>query len=413
MTFAAVPTIRKQPELAKDWLPKVFASHYDPENKPYFQKTGLTIGMAMTEKQGGSDVQANTTLATPIMHRGAGQTYEIVGHKWFCSAPMCDAFLVLAQAAGGLSCFLLPRWRPDGSKNQLFIQRLKDKMGNISNASSEVEYRGAFAWLIGEEGQGVSTIIEMVALTRFDCIIGSAALMRQGVAQATHHTFGRRAFGKPLQQQPLMQNVLADLAIESEAALALGMRIASSLDQPNNEQHQLFIRLATAIGKYWVCKRTVQHTYESMETIGGVGVVEDNVLARLYRDAPINAIWEGSGNIQCLDVLRAIKKSSKTLDVYFQELTQTQGSNKHLDQFIQRLKQSMVNTDQHEQMARQLVEKLALALQASLLISHGDPIIADAFIAGRIIEHSGYQYGTLPSGINVEAIINRSTPVLN
>ncbi|MDE1462229.1 acyl-CoA dehydrogenase family protein [Spartinivicinus poritis] len=416
MTFAAVPTIRQQPELAKVWLPKVFARQYDPDNKPFFQKSGVTIGMAMTEKQGGSDVRANTTVATPVKQRGSGQAYELVGHKWFCSAPMCDAFLVLAQAGGGLSCFLMPRWRPDGCKNQFLIQRLKNKMGNVSNASSEVEFRGALAWLVGEEGQGVPTIIEMVALTRFDCIIGSAGLMRQAAAQALHHTAGRQAFGRPLQQQPLMQNVLVDLAIESEAAIALGMRVAFSLDQQDHEHHRLFVRLATAVGKYWVCKRSVQHSYEAMETIGGVAVVEDNILPRLYREAPINAIWEGSGNIQCLDVLRAISKQPTTLEVFFQEVMLCQGSDKYLDNLIHNLKQMAVklshasSTDGQWQ-ARQFVEKLALALQASILINEGESIIAEAFIAGRLAE-SHYQYGTLPALINASAIIERATPQL-
>ncbi|WP_163833590.1 acyl-CoA dehydrogenase family protein [Spartinivicinus ruber] len=418
MTFAAVPTLRKQPDLVNDWLPKVLADQYDPENKPYFTKAGVTIGMAMTEKQGGSDVRANTTTATPIAQSGPGKAYELVGHKWFCSAPMSDAFLVLAQAKGGLSCFLMPRWRPDGIKNQLFIQRLKNKMGNVSNASSEIEFRGALAWLVGEEGQGVPNIIEMVALTRFDCIIGSAALMRQAAAQALHHAAERQVFGKVLQQQPLMQNVLADLAVESEAAIALGMRVASSLDNQDQEQQQLFLRLATAVGKYWVCKRTVQHSYEAMETIGGVAVVEDNILPRLYREAPVNAIWEGSGNIQCLDVLRAINKQPAILDVYFQEIKAVRGSDQYLDHLSLQLEQIAVKLGQFSStevqwQSRQLVEKLALALQASILINYGEPVIAEAFIAGRLVPNSGYQYGTLPTHINAQAVIDRATPQLS
>ncbi|MEI7538290.1 MAG: acyl-CoA dehydrogenase family protein, partial [Comamonadaceae bacterium] len=291
MTFAAMPTLRLQPDLLGVWAPMVTARVYDPRNVPIEQKQGITIGMAMTEKQGGSDVRSNSTRAYPIGIGGPGQTYELVGHKYFVSAPMCDAFLVLAQTSAGLSCFLLPRWRPDGTKNAMQVLRLKKKMGNASNASSETELRGALAWMVGEEGRGVRNIIEMVSMTRFDCMIGSSAGMRMATSQALHHCSVRSAFGKVLNQQPLMQNVLADLALESEAALTLSMRMARALDQRSDEQEDLLVRLVTAVGKYWICKRTPNHAYEAMECIGGSGVMEDSMMPRLYREAPVNTIW--------------------------------------------------------------------------------------------------------------------------
>ena len=417
MTFAAVPALMHQPNIAKDWVPKITANTYDPRNIPFFEKQGLTIGMAMTEKQGGSDVRANTTKATPVENPGPGEAYEIVGHKWFCSAPMCDAFLVLAYTGdkdAGLSCFLLPRWRPDGRKNEMYIQRLKDKMGNVSNASSEVEYRGAFAWMIGKEGRGVRTIIEMVSMTRFDCMLGSSAIMRQSLAQAIHHTSGRSAFGKNLHDQPLMQNVLADLSIESEAALAISMRIAHSLDllqqDPNNEHEEKFSRVATAIGKYWICKRAAQFNYECMECIGGVGVVEDNVLPRMYREAPINAIWEGSGNVQCLDVLRAMQKDPDVLNAFMNELMKAANHFEAFDIYMAAIKHELSDTSELEYRARTVVEKLAVAWQASTLIQFGDKNVAEAYVKSRLTGYSGQYYGTLPTGLNIEALIRRSTP---
>ncbi|MGK0444698.1 MAG: putative acyl-CoA dehydrogenase [Bermanella sp.] len=419
MTFASVPAIAHQPNIAKDWLPKITANVYDPRNVPFYEKQGLTIGMAMTEKQGGSDVRANTTRATAIDKTGPGEAYELVGHKWFCSAPMCDAFLVLAYTGTkeqGLSCFLLPRWRPDGRKNEMYIQRLKDKMGNVSNASSEVEYRGAFAWMIGEEGRGVPTIIEMVSMTRFDCMVGSSGIMRQALAQAIHHTSGRAAFGANLHDQPLMQNVLADLAIESEAALAMSMRIAHSLDilQQENveqkvaEQESKFSRVATAIGKYWICKRAAQFTYECMECIGGVGVVEDNILPRLYRESPINAIWEGSGNVQCLDVLRAMQKDKTVLDAFMAELKKGLGVYSVFDQYLETLSQEFTDFESLEFRARSVVEKLAMAWQASTLIQFGDEAVAFGYVHSRLNQYGGYYYGTLPKQVDVKAIIERA-----
>jgi len=356
-------------------------------------------------------VRANTTRAYPLNEKtGNGGEYEIVGHKWFCSAPMCDAFLMLAHTEKGLSCFLLPRWRPDGSKNQMYVQRLKNKLGNVSNASSEVEYRGAFAWMVGEEGKGVRTIIEMVSMTRFDCMIGSSALMRGALAQAMHHTSGRAAFGKNLHQQPLMQNVLADLAIESEAALAITMRVGHALDNLNDEQENLFARLATAVGKYWICKRAPHFAYEAMECIGGVGYVEDNILPRIYREAPVNAIWEGSGNVQCLDVLRAMSKEPKVVDAFFNELKKGCGKYPQYDQFLQDLQGEFSDISTLEYRSRTVVDKLAVGLQASVLIQQGDALIADAFVRSRIARNGAFNYGTLESGIDCEAIMARALP---
>ena len=411
MTFASIPSIKLAPEIAEHWLPKILSPHYDERNIPWFDKQGLTIGMAMTEKQGGSDVRANTTTARFVGSTSNGQEYEITGHKWFCSAPMSDAFLVLAQTGNGLSCFLMPRWRPDGSKNAFLIQRLKDKLGNRSNASSEVEFRNAYAQMIGEEGKGVRTIIEMVAMTRFDCMIGSSALMRAGVAQATHHAKSRSVFGKNLFDQPLMQNVLADLAIESEAALAMSMRVASALDlAATDSQQQLFARLALAVGKYWICKRTPQHAYEAMECLGGSGYVEENVMPRVYREAPVNAIWEGSGNVQCLDLIRALGKEPAVIDAFLEEVMLAQGLDATFDDYIHQLKNQFVDASTLEFRARGVMEKMALALQGSLLLRHSDQNVAQAFIASRLAGQGGYQYGTLGKEINCKAIIERACP---
>jgi putative acyl-CoA dehydrogenase len=412
MTFAAIPSIRQQPDLARIWEPKILANHYDPRNVPDGDKTSVTIGMAMTEKQGGSDVRANTTRAYPVGTEGPGQPYELVGHKWFVSAPMCDAFLVLAQAPGGLSCFLMPRWRPDGSKNPWQIQRLKNKMGNVANASSEAELRGALAWMVGEEGRGVRTIIEMVAMTRFDCMIGSAAGMRQAVAQASHHCRHRSAFGARLSDQPLMQNVLADLALESEAALAYTLRIARALDQQDQEHERLLARLATPVGKYWICKRTPNHAYEAMECIGGSGVMEDCIMPRLFRESPVNAIWEGSGNVQCLDTLRALQKEPDTLHAFFAEAALATGADTRFDRFLGRLKDDFADISDFQYRARNLVDRMALALQASLLIRHAPTAVADAFCASRLEPRTAMNYGNLPSGTDAASIIKRATPVV-
>lgn len=414
MTFAAMPSILKQPQLAENWGPKILDCSYDPRNVPDSEKRSVTIGMAMTEKQGGSDVRANSTRAYPTGKEGPGQPYELVGHKWFVSAPMGDAFLVLAQAPGGLSCFLMPRWRPDGSKNPWQIQRLKNKMGNVANASSEAELRGALGWMIGEEGRGVPTIIEMVAMTRFDCMIGSASGMRQAASQALHHCHHRSAFGARLSEQPLMQNVLADLALENEAAMTYTMRVARALDSGNDEQEQLFLRLATPVGKYWICKRTPNHAYEAMECIGGSGVMEDCIMPRLFRESPVNAIWEGSGNVQCLDTLRALQKSPESLDAFLGEVNLARGGDRRFDGFVDRLaddfRTAMRQPDQIAFQARDLVDRLAVSLQASLLIRHSPSAVADAFCASRIDSQGIHNIGTLPAGVDAKAIIERATP---
>ncbi|HCJ28488.1 MAG TPA: DNA alkylation response protein, partial [Pseudomonas sp.] len=367
--------------------------------------------LAMTEKQGGTDVRANTTRAHAVGSGGPGQPYELVGHKWFCSAPMCDAFLTLAQTDKGLSCFLLPRHRPDGSRNQFYIQRLKNKLGNWSNASSEVEYRGALAWMVGEEGRGVPTIIEMVSSTRFDCMIGSSSLMRQALTQAMHHCAHRKVGGRILAQQPLMQNVLADLALESEAALALTMRMGRALDHPFNEQEEKFARLVTAIGKYWICKRAPEMVAEASECLGGAGYVEDTIMPRLYREAPVNSIWEGSGNVQCLDVLRALSKEAGVLDVLFAELGDGQ-RDARLRAHIGRLQAAFTDTGDIQYRARQLTEDMAVALQAKLLLEAGNDAVSDAFIASRL-EGCGRVFGTLPRGLDISALLARSAPFLD
>ncbi len=411
MTSAVIPALRKQPSLFERWSPKILARRYDPRNVPAEEKAGITIGMAMTEKQGGSDVRSNSTVAHPVGAGGPGEAFELVGHKYFVSAPMSDAFLVLAQSPGGLSCFLLPRWRPDGSRNAFQIQRLKDKMGNVSNASSEVELRGALAWMVGEEGRGVRTIIDMVAMTRFDCMVGSSAGMRQAVAQAIHHCTHREAFGRRLSRQPLMQNVLADLAIEQEAALALTMRIARALDSREDEAENLLVRIGTSVGKYWICKRTPGHAYEAMECIGGSGVMEERILPRLFRESPINAIWEGSGNIQCLDMLRAMNREAGSLDAFLAEVELARGGNRWLDRFLDALPGEFEDTGTMEYRARRVVEKMALALQGSLLVRHAPAPVADAFCASRLAGGSaGWLYGTLPGGVDCEAVIERASP---
>lgn len=410
MTFAAIPALRHQPNLLREWAPKIMARTYDPSNRPHTEKNAVTIGMAMTEKQGGSDVRRNTTRAYPIGQTGPGEAYELVGHKWFVSAPMCDAFLVLAQTDNGLSCFLVPRWRPDGSKNPLQIQQLKQKMGNTANASSETELRGALGWMVGEEGRGVRTIIEMVTTTRYDCMIGSSSGMRQAAAQAIHHASNREAFGARLSEQPLMQNLLADLALESEAAMTYTMRIARAMDNQDNEHEKLLSRIATPIGKYWICKRTPNHAYEAMEVIGGSGVMENHIMPRLFRESPVNAIWEGSGNVQCLDILRAIEKQPDVLDAYFMELQKAQGANRHFDTFLNDIKSEFTDTNTLQYRGRIIADKMALGLQAALLLQHSTSDVADAFCLSRLASNGGSNYGTMPTGVNCAAIVERAAP---
>jgi len=412
MTSAVVPSLRREPALAALWEPKITARVYDPRNVPAAEKQGLTFGMAMTEKQGGSDVRANTTRAQPVGREGGASAFELVGHKFFVSAPMCDGFLVLAQAPGGLTCFLLPRWRPDGSRNPMQIQRLKRKMGNASNASCETELRGALAWRVGPEGKGVRTIMDMVAMTRFDCMIGSSAGMRMAVSQAIHHCSQRKAFGRLLTEQPLMQNVLADLAIESEAALALTLRIARALDSEKQEHERLLARLCTPVGKYWICKRTPQHAFEAMECIGGSGVMEDSPMPRLFRESPVNAIWEGSGNIQCLDVLRVLAREPETIEAYFAELAEASREQRDLARHAAALREDLAGDGDLECRARDLVDRMAIGLQAALLVRHAPSWVADAFCRSRLEARGHHQYGTLPSGVEFRRIIERAMPRL-
>ena len=409
MTFASVPTLQKQPDIAAEWLPKVLSRDYDPRNVPHFEKTAVTLGMAMTEKQGGSDVRKNSTRAYPVGQPGPGQAYELVGHKFFVSAPMCDAFLVTAQAEGGISCFLVPRWRPDGSKNPLQVLRLKDKMGNASNASSETELRGAFGWLIGEEGRGLANILEMVAMTRFDCLVSSSGAMRQHMSQIIHHCGQRKAFGEYLDRQPLMQNVLADLEIEAEAATHLAFRVAGALDRAaaGDEKEARFSRIATAVGKYWICKRQPGHAYEAMECIGGSAVMENSIMPRLYREATINTIWEGSGNVQCLDVLRVLNREPDCLDAFMDEAALAKGMDGRFDRYLASLHVEFENRDELAYRARRVLEKMALTMQASLLLRHAPGHVAEAFCAARLAGGSGLVYGMLPDGVDCAALIDR------
>ena len=403
MTYAVVPALRKQPELAALWEPLVTSLEYDPGLRPLAAKRGVLFGMAMTERQGGSDVRANTTRAEPM---GGGE-HLITGHKWFVSAPMCDAFLVLAQAPGGLSCFLMPRVLPDGARNEFHIERLKDKLGNRSNASSEVAFDGARAFIVGEEGRGVRTIIDMVNHTRLDCVIGSASLMRQAVAQATHHTAHRAAFGKLLSRQPLMINVLADLAVESEATTTLMMRLAGAFD---DEGQQAFRRLALAIAKFWCCKRAVAIVAEALECHGGNGYVEESILPRLYREAPLNSIWEGSGNVNALDVLRAMSREPESVEAFFAEVDQSEGADRRLDAALVELKNELSDPADAEARARRLVERMATVLQASLLLRHGDPAVAEVFCASRLSD-GGHQFGTLRPTPALAGIVERARPI--
>jgi putative acyl-CoA dehydrogenase len=408
MTYASVPVLRRRADLAALFEPVLTSTTYDPSLKPLREKAGALCGMAMTEKQGGSDVRTNTTRAEPF----DGETYALTGHKWFCSAPMCDAFLVLAQAPGGLTCFFLPRVLPDGTRNVLRIQRLKDKLGNRSNASSEIELDEALALRIGEEGRGVATIIEMVNHTRLDCIAGSASLMRQAFAQAAHHARHRRAFGALLADQPLMQNVLADLALESEAATVLMLRLARAVDRAGSDPNEAaFARLGIAIGKYWVCKRAPVHTAEAMECLGGNGYVEESIMPRLYREAPVNSIWEGSGNVNALDVLRAITRFPESLEALYAEVGRAGRDVPPLRRALASVQSAFAaDAATLERGARQVVEQLALLLQASLMVRHAPAAVADAFCAARLGGEGGNAFGTLPPSAATKTILDRAWP---
>ncbi|MEU6864544.1 isovaleryl-CoA dehydrogenase [Streptomyces sp. NPDC046876] len=406
MTYAAVPALRAAPDLAA-WLEPLLASRtYDFGLRRPDAKRGLIAGMSMTEKQGGSDVRANTTTAVPA---GDG-TYRLTGHKWFTSAPMSDVFLTLAQAPGGLSCFLLPRVLPDGSRNRLLLQRLKDKLGNKSNASAEIEYDEAFGWLVGEEGRGVATIIEMVNMTRLDCVLGGASGMRLGLIRAVHHATHRRAFGKALIDQPLMRNVLADLALESEAATAVALRLAGATDRVarGDGDEALLRRLGLAVTKYWICKRAPGHAAEALECLGGNGYIEDSGMPRLYREAPLSSIWEGSGNVAALDSLRAMARQPETVEAFFAEAGRAAGADRHLDAAVAGLHKQLADPAEAEYRARQLTETMALVLQAALLQQHAPAAVADAFCASRLGGEHGGAYGTLPTGVDTEAILARA-----
>jgi len=415
MTYSVIPALRTQPELAAEWEPRFLSSEYDPANAPAGQKAGALAGMGMTEKQGGTDVRANTTVARPVNGGGPGAEYELTGHKWFMSAPQCDAFLVLAQADGGISCFLFPRWTPDGERNRFRLQRLKDKLGNRSNASSEIEFDSASAWLVGEEGAGVRTIIEMVNHTRLDCVLGGATGMRAGIAQAIHHASHRSVFGRELVEQPLMRNVLADLAVESEAATIGAMRLARAYDEAlaGDEEAKNLKRVANAVLKYWVCKRAVVHAGEALECLGGNGYVEESGMPRLFRESPLNSIWEGSGNVQCLDVLRAMVKSPASVEAFFAEVQEGAVAEPRLAAFASQLRDELPgDLKTIESRARRLVEKMALALQGSLLVRYGDEAVADAFCASRLSGDWGQAFGTLPAGTDFTRIIERHRAVV-
>jgi putative acyl-CoA dehydrogenase len=427
MTYAAVPALRLDPELAAFWEPLLTSRTYDPGLRPAASKRGALAGMAMTEKQGGSDVRANLTTAVPRVDG----TYRITGHKWFCSAPMNDVFLVLAQAPGGLSCFLVPRVLPDGTRNVFRLQRLKDKLGNRSNASAEVEFEDTVGWRVGDEGRGVATIVEMVSVTRLDCVLGTASGMRLATASALHHAAHRRVFGKDVIDQPLARNVLADLAVESEAATALGIRLAATLDAgsppgspagtdavtgagPDGAAgrdpaaERAFRRIGTAIGKYHVCKRGPAHAAEALECLGGNGYVEESGMPRIFRESPLNSVWEGTGNVNALDVLRAMAREPGCVEAYTAEVDAAAGADPRLDAAATALRREMFTAD--ESSARRVVENMALVLQGALLVQHGHPAVADAFCASRLAGDWGRAYGTLPSGLDLSAILERARP---
>lgn len=409
MTHACIPTLKYAPDLAKIWLPKILYAGYDSRSLPVDQKFACTIGMGMTEKQGGSDVRSNTTRAI----RQENGDYYLIGHKFFFSAPMSDAHLVLAQTEQGISCFLVPRILADGSLNHVRIQRLKDKLGDWSNASSEVEFHNAVGYLVGEEGRGIANILEMVAFTRLDCAIGSAALMRQALVQAIHHVRQRSAFGKVLIDQPLMRNVIADLSLESEAALVLSMRVAQAIDQAkHNPQEAAFARIATAIAKFWICKRTPAFINEAQECLGGIGYVEENILPRLYRQAPLNSIWEGSANVQCLDVLRALHKDPAVKDALFHELSKVKGINAVLDQYVNDLYKAFSDMRNIEVRSRLLVERAAIALQAVLLLQYSSSEVAEIFCIARLGGNHGFAFGSADLSHSSSIVIQRASPRL-
>lgn len=411
MTYAVVPALRGTPTIANDWIPRLQSTSYDPRDVPATEKTGATMGMFMTEKQGGSDVRSNTTRAEPVgAATGPGAEYRLTGHKFFCSAPMSDAFLTLAYTEGGMSCFLVPRWTPDGERNALFLQRLKDKLGNRSNASSELEFQDTWGLMVGDEGRGIRTIIDMVQGNRYYCCASSSGLMRQALVQALHHTRHRSAFQKKLMQQPLMKNVLADIALEAEAALAFTLRIGRAMDEAEGDAGAAALaRIGTAVGKYWICKRAPGQIFEAMECHGGPGYIEDSILPRLYREAPINSIWEGSGNVMCLDVLRAMFREEAAIPAVLAELDAARGGNASLDAAIDALKNELAQSEDLELRARRVTELMAVSLQGAVLVRHAPAAVSDAFCASRLGLRWTGAYGALPAGLDFDAIIERAS----
>jgi len=404
MTYSAIPPLRMADSVGEEWIPRLLSTSYDRRDIPVEQKNGATMGMFMTEKQGGSDVRTNTTRAV-----SDGDGYRLTGHKYFCSAPMCDAFLTLAYSDGGLSCFLVPRWLPNGERNSLNIQQLKDKLGNRSNASSEMEFFDTWGVMVGEEGRGIRIILDMVQGNRYYCCFSSAALMRQGLVQALHHTAHRTAFQKKLIDQPLMKNVLADLAIEVEAALALTLRIGRAMDEAEgNESAAALARIGTAIGKYWICKRAPGHIYEALECHGGPGYIEESIMPRLYREAPVNSIWEGSGNVICLDVLRVLSREPSAIPALMAELDAARGGHDLLDTAINTLKTELADLEDLELRARGITELMATTLQGALLVRYAPPAVADSYCTSRLGQRWTGAYGTLPTGIDLDTIIARA-----
>jgi putative acyl-CoA dehydrogenase len=406
MTYSVVPSLRLAPSLEREWMPRLMSTKYDRRDIPAEEKTSAMIGMFMTEKQGGSDVRTNSTVAVPD-----GDGYLLTGHKFFCSAPMCDAFLVLANTDSiGISCFLVPRWRPNGTRNNLYIQRMKDKLGNKSNASTEMEFQDTYGVMVGEEGRGIRTIIEMVTGNRLYCAMSSAGIMRQALVQALHHTTHRSAFQKRLIQQPLMQNVLADMAVEVEAALALGLRVARAMDNVDDPGEAALARIGTAVAKYWNTKRCPSLVAEALECYGGVGYVEESIMPRLYREAPLNSIWEGSGNVMGLDVMRSMGREAEAIPAVMTELEKARGNHPNLDRAIDDLRDELTDLDGLEGRMRTVTEMMALTLQGALLTSQGDSAVADAFCASRLAPRYRGAFGTLPKGLDLDTVISRALP---
>jgi putative acyl-CoA dehydrogenase len=409
--YGIVPMLRKQPGLSESWEPLMVSTEYDPRPIPHWQKKGITLAFTSTEKQGGSDIRGNTTFASPTGQKGPGNEYILNGHKWFCSAAGADVIFVVAQTEKGPGCFLVPRWLPDGARNPISLERLKDKLGNKSNASVELEFEGTHGWLIGEEGRGIPTVMEFMLHTRFGCALIPAGLMRQSLTQAIHHTRHRTAFQRKLVDQPLMRNVLADLALDSEAATTLMMRIARAFDSSaTDERERAFGRITVAVAKYWLNKRVVPFVHECLETHGGGGYIEESVMPRLYRESPLHGIWEGPGNVISLDILRAFRKDPLSGEVFFAELDRVRGQDSRLDATADQCRKLVYDDKMPEGSARYLAEKMALAMQAAMLIQYAPNAVADAFCMTRLGDVSGWAYGTLPPGVDTDAILDRAFP---